>query len=106
MNLHYETVSPLLKETLQKLVNSPIFKDFTLIGGTCLSLQLGHRRSIDIDLFTDIDYGTMNTKEMKEFIQRSFPYSENTDSLDTSALGYTLYMGDSPTSKTTALSMF
>ena len=86
MNLHYETVSPLLKETLQKLVNSPIFKDFTLIGGTCLSLQLGHRRSIDIDLFTDIDYGTMNTKEMKEFIQRSFPYSENTDSLDTSAL--------------------
>ena len=44
MNLHYETVSPLLKETLQKLVNSPIFKDFTLIGGTCLSLQLGHRR--------------------------------------------------------------
>lgn len=24
MNLHYETVSPLLKETLQKLVNSPI----------------------------------------------------------------------------------
>lgn len=55
MNLHYETVSPLLKETLQKLVNSPIFKDFTLIGGTCLSLQLGHRRSIDIDLFTDID---------------------------------------------------
>lgn len=58
MNLHYETVSPLLKETLQKLVNSPIFKDFTLIGGTCLSLQLGHRRSIDIDLFTDIDYGT------------------------------------------------
>lgn len=31
MNLHYETVSPLLKETLQKLVNSPIFKDFTLV---------------------------------------------------------------------------
>jgi hypothetical protein len=26
MNLHYETVSPLLKETLQKLVNSPIFE--------------------------------------------------------------------------------
>ena len=64
-----------------------------------MSLQLGHRRSIDIDLFTDIDYGTMNTKEMKEFIQRSFPYSENTDSLDTSALGYTLYMGDSPIDK-------
>lgn len=91
MNLHYETVSPLLKETLQKLVNSPIFKDFTLIGGTCLSLQLGHRRSIDIDLFTDIDYGTMNTKEMKEFIQRSFPYSENTVSFFSIAVFISLF---------------
>lgn len=72
MNLHYETVSPLLKETLQKLVNSPIFKDFTLIGGTCLSLQLGHRRSIDIDLFTDIDYGTMNTKENERVYSKEF----------------------------------
>lgn len=87
MNLHYETVSPLLKETLQKLVNSPIFKDFTLIGGTCLSLQLGHRRSIDIDLFTDIDYGTMNTKEMKEFIQRSFPYSDLSSTYKCNFLG-------------------
>ena len=32
MNLHYETVSPLLKETLQKLVNSPIFKDLKTLG--------------------------------------------------------------------------
>lgn len=93
MNLHYETVSPLLKETLQKLVNSPIFKDFTLIGGTCLSLQLGHRRSIDIDLFTDIDYGTMNTKEMKEFIQRSFPYDEYRFSGHISFRIYTIHGG-------------
>jgi hypothetical protein len=29
---------------------------FNLVGGTALSLKLGHRKSIDIDLFTDKDF--------------------------------------------------
>lgn len=56
---------------LKKISESDIFKDFNLVGGTCLSLQLGHRRSIDIDLFTDMDYGSMNTAAMKVF-ERKF----------------------------------
>jgi len=60
MKLHFETVSPLLVEILQRITASPVFDDFVLIGGTCLSLQLGHRRSIDIDLFTSMDYGMMD----------------------------------------------
>lgn len=28
------------------------FKDFYLVGGTALALQIGHRRSVDFDLFT------------------------------------------------------
>jgi hypothetical protein len=28
------------------------FKDFYLVGGTAIALQIGHRRSIDFDLFT------------------------------------------------------
>ena len=28
------------------------FRDFYLVGGTALALQIGHRRSIDFDLFT------------------------------------------------------
>ena len=99
MSLHYETISPLLKDTLQKISDNPIFKDFTLIGGTCLSLQLGHRRSIDIDLFTDIDYGKMVTKDIKDFLQNNFPYTENLESLDQSAMGYSLYIGHSRTDK-------
>ncbi|WP_439810046.1 nucleotidyl transferase AbiEii/AbiGii toxin family protein [Parabacteroides distasonis] len=95
MKLHYETVSPFLKETLQKIMNSPVFNDFRLVGGTCLSLQLGHRRSIDIDLFTDIDYGTIDTKAIKEFLSENFSYSENLDSLDQPALGYSLRVGNS-----------
>jgi hypothetical protein len=39
------------------LQNSEVFDTYFLVGGTALSLQLGHRISDDIDLFTrhDID---------------------------------------------------
>ena len=99
MKLCYDTVSPLLKEILQEISGDPIFKDFVLIGGTCLSLQLGHRRSVDIDLFTDMEYGTMATKDMKDFLQTHFSYTENLESLKQSAIGYNLYVGNSPIDK-------
>lgn len=99
MNLYYNTVSPLLKEALHKISENPLFKDFILVGGTCLSLQLGHRRSIDIDLFTDVDYGTMDTKNIKHFLERNFPYTENIESLVQSSLGYNLFIGNSPADK-------
>jgi len=50
--LHKETVSKEMWELLQKLMKDEKLKDFTLVGGTALSLMLGHRLSIDIDLFT------------------------------------------------------
>ena len=36
---------------LTDLLKFPIFKDLRLVGGTALALQLGHRHSIDLDLF-------------------------------------------------------
>ncbi|WP_197051678.1 nucleotidyl transferase AbiEii/AbiGii toxin family protein [Salegentibacter sp. Hel_I_6] len=30
------------------------------MGGTALSLQIGHRESIDIDLFSDAEYGAID----------------------------------------------
>lgn len=50
--LHTETVSPELLDLIRKLCNEPLLKDFYLVGGTALSLQMGHRISTDIDLFT------------------------------------------------------
>lgn len=50
--LHKETVSKEMWELLQKMMKDEKLKDFTLVGGTALSLMLGHRLSIDIDLFT------------------------------------------------------
>lgn len=34
----------------------PILESFYLVGGTALALQLGHRKSIDLDLFCDVDH--------------------------------------------------
>jgi hypothetical protein len=93
MMLHYNAISPLLKEILLTISQNPLFKDFVLVGGTCLSLQIGHRRSIDIDMFTDMDYPTMDIKAIKQFLKKEFPFNENLDSLDNSALGYSLRIG-------------
>lgn len=50
--LHKETVSKEMWELLQKLMKDEKLKDFNLVEGTALSLMIGHRLSIDIDLFT------------------------------------------------------
>lgn len=47
-----ETLYPKTKQVLDKIKNLPIVSSFYLAGGTALSLQLGHRKSIDLDFFT------------------------------------------------------
>ena len=49
--LQTQTVVPELMELLKKIMSENIFSDFNLVGGTSLALQMGHRNSIDIDLF-------------------------------------------------------
>lgn len=50
--LHRETVSDATWELLTKLMLNPALDNFVLVGGTALSLQIGHRISIDLDFFT------------------------------------------------------
>jgi hypothetical protein len=60
-------VSGLLKENLLILMSANEFKDFHLVGGTALSLHLGHRMSADIDLFTDAAYGSVDFDAIEIF---------------------------------------
>ncbi|WP_348811294.1 nucleotidyl transferase AbiEii/AbiGii toxin family protein [Flavobacterium maritimum] len=48
--LHYNTLTPLLRKILEHLLLADVFADFRLVGGTALSLLIGHRMSIDIDI--------------------------------------------------------
>jgi hypothetical protein len=50
--LYSETVEPGTFSLLIKLMEIPILKSFSLVGGTALSLRYGHRRSVDLDLFS------------------------------------------------------
>jgi predicted nucleotidyltransferase component of viral defense system len=94
MKLYYETVSKSLLECLQKLMSNNVFNDFVLVGGTALSLQLGHRVSVDIDLFTSTQYGSMNLEEIKSALTTTFPYTDCLDSLNKRNLGYMVYIGN------------
>ena len=49
--LQTQTVSPELLELLKFIMKSEVFSDFILVGGTSLALQIGHRNSVDIDMF-------------------------------------------------------
>ena len=54
--LHNETILPRTLELLNKLMQPPFPKDFYLAGGTALALQIGHRISIDLDLFSSAEF--------------------------------------------------
>lgn len=66
--LHKETVSPLLLALLQRLFSFREMDEFVLVGGTALSLRIGHRKSIDIDLFTN---GPFPADELPVFLREN-----------------------------------
>lgn len=93
--LFWDTVTPPLRSTLELLMNTPLFDPFRLVGGTSLSLQIGHRLSVDIDLFADATYGSLNFQEMDTFLRRHYPYVSSPPTGPTS-MGHSYILGDSP----------
>ncbi|MCE7073417.1 nucleotidyl transferase AbiEii/AbiGii toxin family protein [Dyadobacter sp. CY327] len=69
---------------IQRIQAIPELKNFYLVGGTSLALQIGHRNSIDIDLFTNV---TFETSELIELLRESFKvevaYQKSTNNLFT-----------------------
>ena len=49
-------IDPLTFTLIQELQQINELRSFNLVGGTALALQLGHRNSIDIDLFTQEEF--------------------------------------------------
>lgn len=92
--LHYNTVSLLLRDVLSQLMAQPEFTPFCLVGGTSLSLQLGHRISIDIDLFTDAPYGSLDFHAIQSKLRSMFPYCQG-DCGDIVGMGASYIIGNS-----------
>ena len=62
--LHKETIETGTLELLKKLQSEPLLASFNLVGGTSLALRLGHRKSVDLDLFSKEDFDMQEVKEL------------------------------------------
>jgi len=54
--LHTSTVYPTTLGLLKELMQLPALAEFNLAGGTALALQIGHRISVDLDFFGDVNF--------------------------------------------------
>lgn len=54
--LQTQTVETGTLDLIKTLLNDAELSTFFLVGGTALSLQIGHRKSIDIDLFSTLEF--------------------------------------------------
>ena len=93
-SLYYNTLTPLLHSTLKKLMEAEELKSFRLVGGTSLSLQLGHRQSVDIDLFTDAEYRSVDFIAIDKYLIGNFPYTDSIH-MGIIGMGKSYYIGES-----------
>lgn len=94
MRLYYDTVSTPLLSILRRLMSAEVLNDFRLVGGTALALQRGHRMSVDIDLFTDLDYADMPVADMRNYLEKEFPVHRGTESMEMPANGYHIFLSE------------
>jgi len=67
--LHTQTVEPGTLSVLKKLMKIPELGKFSLVGGTALALKFGHRKSIDLDLFSHEDF---TNNQITDILRRVF----------------------------------
>jgi predicted nucleotidyltransferase component of viral defense system len=79
--MHEETLILKTKEVLEKIQNETLLQEFYLAGGTALALQLGHRKSVDLDFFST---NIFNVSELISNLQKFNPVisQQNKNSLD------------------------
>lgn len=71
--LQYRSVYPETLGLLKKLMQLKALDDFFLVGGTALALQIGHRISVDLDLFTLTDF---NANKLTKTLNELFSINE------------------------------
>lgn len=69
--LQKKTVESSTFELLKQLQKEPLLQDTRLVGGTALSLLIGHRVSEDLDLFTTSGF---NTDDVLETLKEKFDF--------------------------------
>lgn len=70
--LRKETVTTETLELLKELMQDKLLNSFALVGGTALALQIAHRRSIDIDLFSKKAF---NETELSDYLKATYKFT-------------------------------
>lgn len=94
MKIYKNTVSESLWQILNQLMSLKELMPFRLVGGTSLSLLLGHRISVDIDLFSDAEYNSIDFIALDKLFSSSFRYVDYGESGNNS-FGKSYFMGNS-----------
>ncbi|MCK4554218.1 nucleotidyl transferase AbiEii/AbiGii toxin family protein [Candidatus Parcubacteria bacterium] len=88
--MRQEVINKKTKRLLATLVRSSLVNNFYLAGGTALALQLGHRKSIDLDWFNQKSFNTDKFKKDLAKIGKIIIKSEEKDTLNLSLAGVKL----------------
>jgi hypothetical protein len=78
--LHKETVAASTLELLTGLMCDDALTPFILVGGTALALHLGHRKSIDLDLFSPTEF---DSTELGRYMREKHAFEINTTAKNT-----------------------
>lgn len=84
--LYVETVEPQTLRLLNRLMASSALKNFCLVGGTGLSLRYGHRKSIDLDLFSTVQFD--NEELLSKLRLEGFEFKETFSSNKLGVFGF------------------
>lgn len=72
--LQKTAVSDNILNLIQELQKDDELQNFVLAGGTALALQIGHRKSEDIDLFTRQEF---DASSLLEYLERNYGFKMN-----------------------------
>ena len=80
VDLKYEIMPAEQIRLYDKLKKEEWLKDFYLAGGTALALQIGHRRSIDFDFFTQ---ETFRNENLEKYLSKTGQFQKLSEEKDT-----------------------
>ena len=86
--LHVSTVKPATLAILKHLMSIPELSAFALVGGTALSLRYGHRKSVDLDLFSSAPF---DSEALLQALTRHIPSLRH---IITNSIGVFVYVDD------------
>ena len=80
LEFYPEAVEASLWALLKTLCAEPALSEFHLVGGTALALRLGHRRSLDIDMFCQASF---DSQALARVLTRKLPVERHYKESDT-----------------------